>query len=853
MIVFRPVRFTQVDDIFEVQQSPLYKWKTGDLVFADKSQTGVISSNVYKYNGTNFELLRYDDHRSNNNDFDSVTVYDYDRQLQVGFFEVFDPIKGIIPGVADREIDQKSKVDFAIYNTSTDFNYDTDERGAWGEDQVGRVWWDTSTVKYYDYEQGTFEYNADYWGKQVTGSKIDIYEWTKSTVPPEQWASAVKNQSEIFGEIASGSAYAVYDKPTDTYNYYYSELMEYNNDFQRYDTVYYFWVKNKNTVSVTGRNLPTVEIANIINNPTANGINWCAAISSSVFIVNNVTLNLSSDSLVLQVNPKPLGLRHESWTSISEGKDLIPDYWYIGLEDNLIGWQRETYNSLPNPVIHEYNRYGDNRSFIHNGVTRAQGWFKDVWSARREAISIINRLLRTANLLDDLTAEWGRIVNNIWITELGARYDMRATWDWFDYTHPDYDPFVHETLSLQQRSELNDVDTSLHTYVRVLIEEEEDSIDRDEWWLWKNNDWHLMRRQNGTIQFNDLVWNKNNLVGWDTRGWGGIWDFDPAPYMGLIIRACREDLFIKKYIENFNHLFVGMLKYTASIHDQVDWFYKTTYVRVDVNEKIDLTEPRHYKKDYNDTLDDYISTVKPYHTKVRHMFNNYNVHEDIDLKLSDSHNFDIEIKYESFNDNMLTNVDEIVSSFTDSEIEVYNEDITSPEFTALFNTSDSVNDRRNNFDIEFIEHLALKTITNSSGSTVDNSTRTHVYLQTNDLRLIVASLQESNMSTVVNTIDRNDLLVEVNDGSAFRDTGGIAYANGELFEYTQTIGNLIYIGNRGIQGTMPKAFNSGTQIIDVTDSFISMPDRLYEFGGNKSNIRYEQERLQLEASSRGVS
>ena len=50
--------------------------------------------------------------------------------------EGFDPLRGIIPGVARKEIDFISAVDLAIYSDSTDENVTPSENNSWGEAEV---------------------------------------------------------------------------------------------------------------------------------------------------------------------------------------------------------------------------------------------------------------------------------------------------------------------------------------------------------------------------------------------------------------------------------------------------------------------------------------------------------------------------------------------------------------------------------------------------------------------------------------------------------------------------------------------------------------------------------------------
>ena len=146
-----------------------------------------------------------------NTDLDNITVYDYENNKPILDLELYDPMRGIIPGVAEAEIDVKSVSDVAIYNTATEETYEADEDNAWSEAEVGRRWWDTGRVRYYDYDQGDINDKATNWGKQFVGSDVAIWEWTKSTVAPDDYAKAVEGNKVMFGVPASGTAYAEFD------------------------------------------------------------------------------------------------------------------------------------------------------------------------------------------------------------------------------------------------------------------------------------------------------------------------------------------------------------------------------------------------------------------------------------------------------------------------------------------------------------------------------------------------------------------------------------------------------------------------------------------------------------------
>ena len=77
-------------------------------------------------------------------------VFDFDngsKQLR-DYYQLYDPIKGRIPGLADREIKIKTPWDPATYN----FGENADTKTPWAETHVGELWWDLSKVKWLWYE-----------------------------------------------------------------------------------------------------------------------------------------------------------------------------------------------------------------------------------------------------------------------------------------------------------------------------------------------------------------------------------------------------------------------------------------------------------------------------------------------------------------------------------------------------------------------------------------------------------------------------------------------------------------------------------------------------------------------------
>ena len=415
-----------------------FNWKSGDTVWSNYHLNNTPSNRgtyVYTHNGTEFV---YDSDRSvidravGKDTLSRAIIYDGSKNGRVTELEleVFDPVLGQVPGIANAQIDFKAFVDAAGYTNSTDINEPIllNTSTAWGEAELGKVWWDLTNAIYYDYSQGSAEYKRDYYGKLWEGGSIDVYEWSKSTVPPDEYEAVQVNQSlvkvditntpvtgavtefadipsnlEMFGDVATGEPYSIVDKNSGEKIYYYTEGEDYNSKTNTYDKVYYFWVKNKTTYrNMPGRSLPVKNIAEIIANPTASGISWIAPISDTEILLAN-TQYVTDHKSVLQINKTLSKASHNSWTVLQEGKGLIPEYWYRGLLDNLTGFQASSGVAFPNTNLHIYNRFGDDRDL-------GQGWFYNTNMARREALDCVNTHLANINLIQDLEGKWDRTI-----------------------------------------------------------------------------------------------------------------------------------------------------------------------------------------------------------------------------------------------------------------------------------------------------------------------------------------------------------------------------------------------------------------------------------------------------------
>lgn len=647
ILPLRTQRFNTLEERDLSLSSPSWNPPPGNLGYSNYDEDASRSTNVYSLvydvvSGQEYtdgkirsivtdnpdafvwSLKRKTTHRPTNLDIKNAVIYDTNSNMVINEFEVFDPLQGIIPGVADRELDFKSVFDPATYSETTDEEYSTDDEDCWAAHQVGQRWWDTSKARYYDYNQGTLLARATWWGKGFHDSEIVVWEWTKSTVAPDDYAEAVDSEIEMFGVVATGQAYSKFDPISNEMLYYYTQQEEWDASLGKYKNVYYFWVRDKETISDKKHTMPATSVAAIIADPSAQGISWIAAISNDAVIISNVDYLLTDNSTVLQINKKVSGHAHNNWMLLAREVDIVPEYWYVGLRNNLAG--QDSYGvNIPNEDLHKLNRYGDDRKL-------GQAWFDNLVAARIEAVSVINDLLKGINLIEEFNTTWNKELSR---EVAPGKVFPKTFWKWSDFISDDFNDYQSESYEIADMSELDSLDNTKHSMVKLEIIDTEYDLDRSEYFAYINGDWQLVKKNNATIEFDHYQLSLKYT--WDTLPWDSHpWDNTfIADYWKVLINACRNDWFINEYEYKFNKLFFAMVDYTLSRFKQPNWIHKSTYIKVNIDGALE-TGVRRYKRDHVNEVLGYINTVKPFHTKISNINQSYKGKEEVSLHIEDS-------------------------------------------------------------------------------------------------------------------------------------------------------------------------------------------------------------------------
>ncbi len=321
----------------------------------------------------------------------NIELFDNTNNIKLSDIDIVDGYKMKILGVADQEITWKTPYDPAIYMLATDEQV-IDESQAWFEKNVGLVWWDLNAVKFVNYEQGDLAYRIGNWNSQAEGSSVDVYEWVESVLLPSEWSALADTAVGLAEGISGQPKY-----PDDTV--YNTKTIFSSSTGNPVGTLYYYWVKNKNTIPQrTGRKISINSIKNYINNPIGTGLSFIALIDSDKFLAYNLPSVISSDTALFNIEflntSSRINQSHKEYQLLTEGiADSLPA---PALErkwiDSLVGYD-EAGNAVPDISLPQRQQYGLK-------FRPRQSIFKDKALALEGAITYINNILTTRPFSD---------------------------------------------------------------------------------------------------------------------------------------------------------------------------------------------------------------------------------------------------------------------------------------------------------------------------------------------------------------------------------------------------------------------------------------------------------------------
>jgi len=576
----------------------------------------------------------------------SVFMYDRLTSSTQQYFDFFDPLQGKILGAARRNIDYIGAVDPAEYNQGPISN----NGNSWSEEHVGEIWWDTDTVRFIDPNQDNITYASRRWGQTFPGSRVDIYQWVSSSVPPVSYLGPGIALSTVSFTVTSRL-----------------------NEFNIFETRYYFWVRGITTINVTaGKTLSTTGIASYIENPRGSGIPYIAPLNASTVAIYNARDFISAADTILHIeyDRQPTSANvHQEYQLIADGRadSFINDTLYRKLQDSFCGVNASGAN-VPDPLLSPAERYGvqfrprqsmfvDRFEALKNYLQRANKIFQQYPMVEIRRFNLLNSSepepssssgawnKRVANLeelsfqnLREVPVGYRYLVvsdsgqgglwtiyeveNNI----LGQRelnlvrvqnYDTRRYWTTIDWYEPGYNSTIQPVAEVANYSDLSTLSLAqapVGSSVKVVA----NAQGKFEIYLRTDLEWKRVGLQNGTIEIKQEIWDYSaGNFGFDVEVFDAqYFDQEPSIETRQIIRAINEELFIDDLLIERNRSLMLIFDFIYTEIEAPEWLIKTSLV--DVDHKIRALLPfQNYLRDNQDFVLDYIQEVKPYHVQIR--------------------------------------------------------------------------------------------------------------------------------------------------------------------------------------------------------------------------------------------
>ena len=502
----------------------------------------------------------------------NALLYDDDTGAKEMDYHLWDPFKGVIPAFIEAEIEYVGENDPVAYNIA---------RSSFGKDNVGQVWWDTSTVRYKWYEQGSNRQRWLDWGKAMPGSGITLYEWCESEQLPIEYTGT--------GTPRNGSHY-ITDVKYDSYT----------GDFKAY---YYYWIQNKEEITgyagiKNNRKFTTVELARYLSDPIGQGLHTLSFVSNTSVVAGNLGSSLREEDDILQINISrnlnPLGLKHNSWKLLREGDNnsSVPGDISNKLIDSLCEVNALS-EEVPNSKLSEAEKYGVK-------FRPRQTLFKNPVEARRVMREVLNEILANEKI---------KSLSPNWATSMPTRtYIIDSNWYAIERVDNSNNKNIRFTsqekaiLNVQSEKELESLKQSgLPDGAVVMVRGS--ATDRFHLWKWnaKTVKFTKIAIENETVRIKKEIYTDTNNATLQAE-------------LRAFLVLLRDTVFAGT--EYWNKFFFEMLKYAYGEQKQLDWAFKTSYLYVEKEEE-DLNTRIDFSPDNFNPVLDYMEEAKAYTAKIR--------------------------------------------------------------------------------------------------------------------------------------------------------------------------------------------------------------------------------------------
>lgn len=177
--------------------------ETLDGGIIDESLYTFVNANTVKLHGVGIDtIIRITCYGPSQPKFNPAKLINYKDRAVICDLELWDPARGQHSSLGMSVVDICSKNDPAKYNYSlvTKGNENYSPYSNWGKSEVGKVWWDMSTLSYLPYYDRKIYSDVNErisrWGSLSDWASVNLYEWTESEYHPSEYDAIAEAQEK---------------------------------------------------------------------------------------------------------------------------------------------------------------------------------------------------------------------------------------------------------------------------------------------------------------------------------------------------------------------------------------------------------------------------------------------------------------------------------------------------------------------------------------------------------------------------------------------------------------------------------------------------------------------------------
>lgn len=595
----------------------------GSPNFLPESTDGKVTIYENKLGVKDWQVFRNSSAVVDINSIQNAQIYSAETNNTLVNLDYIDPLQGKLLGSVRQNIDYVSSSDPASYRNQDQI--EAQSGLVWGANQVGKIWFDTSNVRFINYHQNDIIYNSKYWGEVFPNSDVAMYTWVASIQQPSEYTGPGEPRDISQFAVASGI-----------------------NASNLVTLIYYFWVRNSNTV-VKDRNktLSDTILESYVSNPRRSGISFFAPLLPNTFALYNSEEYVNANDSVLHIGyatGNTDDVAHNEFTLIRENfaDDFLPGVPRLGFQTLPVGLYDRLLDSMagvdeqgsivPDPFLPKA---------VQSGILARprQSFFANRFQAIRNYLTYANTVLSQFTI-----SESRREASFLFAKE--EFYDTTDYWQYVNWWADGYDDNTKSAVQVPLYADLFTLSVANNTLVTV----ETNGDGKFEVYRYNgNNIWTRVGLENGTIEFSIGLWDyaSANIGFGDNFFDTSPFDEYPSQETRKIVRALSEQIFTNELAMFRNKSLILLFEFiqseTTESQNYLPWLSKTSLA--DVAHTIRELRPIVvFQADNQEFLEGYINEVKPYHVVIKEFLFKYTGSEEYNGAFTD---FDLPAQYDS--------------------------------------------------------------------------------------------------------------------------------------------------------------------------------------------------------------